>query len=44
VVLVDQFAGFDAEQDTYDGTHPNVGGSQKIADKWFAAMQPLLQK
>jgi lysophospholipase L1-like esterase len=44
VVLVDQFTGFDAEQDTYDGTHPNEAGNKKIADKWFVAIQALLQQ
>lgn len=44
VVLVDQFAGFDAEQDTYDGTHPNEAGNNKIADKWLAALQALFPR
>ncbi len=44
VVIVDQFAGFDAEQDTYDGTHPNDAGNIKIADKWLAAIQALLEE
>ncbi len=44
VVLVDQFTGFDAEQDTYDGTHPNDSGNIKIADNWFAAIQALIKK
>ncbi len=43
VVLVDQFTGFDAEQDTYDGTHPNDAGNIKIADHWFAAIQALVK-
>ena len=43
VILVDHFAGFDAEQDTYDGIHPNDGGNQKMADKWFIAIQSLLK-
>lgn len=44
VVLVDQFSGFDAERDTYDGTHPNQTGNNKIADKWFVAIKTLLQQ
>lgn len=44
VVLVDQFTGFDAKQDTYDGTHPNDAGNTKIADNWFAALKALLSK
>lgn len=42
VVLVDQFAGFDANQDTYDGIHPNERGNQKMAAKWFAGLNLLL--
>ena len=43
VVLVDQFTGFDARQDTYDGIHPNGGGNKKMSQKWFSALEPLLQ-
>lgn len=43
VLLVDQFTGFDARQDTYDGIHPNEQGNKKMADKWFAALESLLQ-
>jgi len=41
VVLVDHFTGFDAEQDTYDGIHPNDGGNQKMANRWFIGIQSL---
>ncbi len=44
VVLVDQFTGFDAERDTYDGTHPNESGTIKLAEKWFAAIQALIKQ
>ena len=44
VVLVDQFSGFDAEHDTYDGTHPNATGNKKIAAKWLAALQTLMRR
>jgi lysophospholipase L1-like esterase len=40
--LVDQFTGFDAAADTADGVHPNAVGSQKMADRWYAALTPLL--
>jgi lysophospholipase L1-like esterase len=44
VISVDQFSGFDPtrSKDTYDGCHPNAAGERKIADRWFAALQPLL--
>jgi lysophospholipase L1-like esterase len=31
-----------AESDTFDWAHPNERGQVKLADKWLAAMQPLL--
>ena len=43
VVLVDHFTGFDPEQDTYDGVHPNDDGNQKMAKKWFIDIQSLLK-
>lgn len=39
VIVVDQSSGFDAETDTYDGTHPNMSGERKMADKWFEALK-----
>ncbi|MFC2173399.1 SGNH/GDSL hydrolase family protein [Acidobacteriota bacterium] len=42
VIVVDQYKGFDATLDTYDGIHPDVGGESRMANKWFAALQPLL--
>jgi len=41
VILVDQFTGFDAHVDTYDGLHPNDNGNMKIANHWFAAIQSI---
>jgi lysophospholipase L1-like esterase len=38
VIVVDQYDGFDATTDTRDGVHPNTGGSQKMADKWYGAL------
>lgn len=45
VILVDQFEGFDATPgaDTYDGLHPNASGEEKMAQKWFAALSPLMR-
>ncbi|WP_152532045.1 Calx-beta domain-containing protein, partial [Leptolyngbya sp. Heron Island J] len=37
VYLVNQNAGFDASQDTFDGIHPNAGGEAKMAQRWFDA-------
>jgi acyl-CoA thioesterase I len=38
VIVVDQYSGFDAEADTYDGTHPNTAGEEKMATRWFEAI------
>jgi len=44
VILVDQFAGFDGEADLYDKVHPNTQGEEKMAAKWFDAIQRALKK
>lgn len=44
VILVDQFSGFNASQDTYDGLHPNELGEQKMANRWFQALQTVISK
>ncbi|HET8939641.1 MAG TPA: SGNH/GDSL hydrolase family protein [Polyangiales bacterium] len=36
---VDQWTGFDPARDTGDGVHPNMQGSQKMADVWLAALR-----
>lgn len=41
VIVVDQFSGYDAVADNADGVHPNASGSQKIADRWYTALEPL---
>jgi lysophospholipase L1-like esterase len=38
VIVVDQYTGFDATQDTPDGVHPNAQGAQKMANHWYAAL------
>lgn len=38
VIVVDQYTGFDAILDTKEGVHPNTQGSQKMADRWYAAL------
>ncbi|SHJ21018.1 GDSL-like Lipase/Acylhydrolase family protein [Nocardiopsis flavescens] len=38
VTVVDQWTGFDTDEDTYDGVHPSASGDRRIADRWFAAL------
>lgn len=44
VVLVDQNTGFDPTTgaDTHDGIHPNRSGELKMAQIWFAAIEPAI--
>ncbi len=42
VILVDQFAGFDAVNDTWDGIHPAWRGERKMANKWLAGLTAFL--
>ena len=42
VITVDLSSGFNARKDTKDGTHPNVSGEQKIANKYFKILKKLL--
>jgi hypothetical protein len=43
VVLVDQYTGFDAGSMLQpDGTHPTPAGEQLMADRWHAALEPIL--
>jgi lysophospholipase L1-like esterase len=44
VILVDQFEGFNGETDLYDKVHPNARGEEKMAEKWFNAIQHALTK
>lgn len=45
VICVDQATGFDWRTDTVaDHVHPNAQGAEKIAERWFAALQPLLER
>ena len=43
VIVVDQWTGFDYATDTYDGTHPNASGEEKMAEKWMQALLPCLK-
>ena len=42
VVAVDHSTGFQAETMTRDGTHPNDEGERHMADRWYAALRPIL--
>ena len=44
VKVVDQYSGYDPITDNYDNWHPNSSGEEKLADKWYAAMLPFLDK
>jgi GDSL-like Lipase/Acylhydrolase family len=43
VTLVDQFAGFNAATDLYDGVHPTSAGEQKMAVKWLPALKEAIR-
>ena len=43
VIVVDQYTGYDGFRDNqYDGIHPQTSGEKKMADRWYAALVPLL--
>ena len=42
VLLVDQWTGFNTDNHTYDGVHPNSTGDQLIANNWFDALSVVL--
>ena len=42
VIVVNQYTGFDAAMDLYDGIHPNDTGDQKMANKWIASLDTIL--
>ena len=44
VIIVDQYTGFSAGADTYDGIRPNsTTGEPKLAQKWFTTLRVVLQ-
>ena len=43
VTAVDQFTGFNAATDLYDGVHPTDGGEQKMAARWLPALKAAIQ-
>ncbi len=42
ISVVNQWTGFDDATDTYDGVHPNDAGNQKMANRWYPALAPLI--
>lgn len=43
VIIVDQYTGFNAGTDTYDGIRPLFSGESKMAAKWFTTLRIVLQ-
>jgi len=44
VIFVDQNSGIDASKDLYDGIHPGPTGEEKMAQKWFDAINDYITK
>lgn len=44
VTVVDQYDGFDAEDDLSDGLHPDGSGGRKLADNWYQAIDKVLNR
>lgn len=42
VISVDQWSGFSTSSDLYDTYHPDESGEQKMANKWYSALQGVL--
>jgi lysophospholipase L1-like esterase len=42
LIVIDQYTGFDARADTYDGVHPNESGERKMALRWLEALSTRL--
>ena len=43
VIIVDQYTGFSATDDTYDGIRPDLSGETRMAQKWFTTLRVVLQ-
>lgn len=43
VSVVDLYTGLDLTTDFSDRVHLNVSGSEKVSDRWLAALQPILK-
>ena len=44
VILVDQFTGFDGRADLHDRVHPNASGEEKMAARWYDAIQDAVKE
>lgn len=44
VLVVDLATGFNPLEDTWDHTHPNAGGAEKMAKKWMEGIRKLLDR
>jgi len=44
VILVNHFEGFNYENHTIDGVHPNRMGAQLMAERWFHALISATQR
>jgi acyl-CoA thioesterase I len=44
IILVDNFTGFNLDNDTSDGVHPNIQGATKIANNIYQLLKPLLNQ
>ena len=44
VLVVDQFTGFDAATQTYDGVHPNPAGEIHLSERWLASLREVLDR
>ena len=42
VIVVDQYTGYNPATDSYDNYHPNAVGEEKMASRWFSALQSVL--
>jgi lysophospholipase L1-like esterase len=42
ITVVDQWTGFNAATDTFDGVHPVDSGFQKMSDRWYPALTSAL--
>jgi lysophospholipase L1-like esterase len=44
ITVVDQWTDFDVESDTLDGVHPNDRGNEKMGQRWYEELSPLLPR
>jgi hypothetical protein len=43
ITVVDLYTGLDPVNDFSDGVHLNLAGSEKVASRWFTALEPILK-